>query len=325
MDPVLLARIQFALTPGFHFIFLPLTIGLAWLVFAFLTKYKNTGRDSYRRVAQFWLGLLMVSFVVSVATGITTEFRFGTNWSEYSRFVGDIFGAPLAAEGIFAFFLESVFIGVLIFGWKRLSVKTMWFSAGRVAQLHRNVSVLIEPLRRANRTYRARHVRRARRALPGGEAGERGSAECPAMGQCGGYALFWLLLISVAATVRTQPQLMQNYNAHLALWLLPLVIAVSGFLSMLSAMRGRLTAAFGYWALTIVMVLASVAAGLFPRMVPALNDPARSLTLYNASSSQLTLTVMLVLAIIGMPLVIGYTVWAYRAFSGKASLEDGQY
>jgi len=246
MDPVLLARIQFALTIGFHFIFLPLTIGLAWLIFAFLTKYKNTGEDFYRRVARFWLRLFVVSFAMGVATGITMEFQFGTNWSEYSRFVGDIFGAPLAAEGIFAFFLESVFIGVLIFGWKRLSVKTTWFSAGRVAQLHRHVSVLIEPLRPANRTYRARNVRSARRALPGGEAEERGSAECPVMGQCGGYALFWLLLlISVAATARTQPQLMQNYNAHLALWLLPLVI--------------------------------------------------------------------------------GYTVWAYRAFSGKVSLEDGQY
>jgi cytochrome d ubiquinol oxidase subunit I len=133
MDPVLLARIQFALTVGFHFIFPPLTIGLAWLLFAFLTKYKNTGEDFYRRVARFWLKLFVVSFAVGVATGITMEFQFGTNWSEYSRFVGDIFGAPLAAEGIFAFFLESVFIGVLIFGWKRFSVKTMWFASLMVA------------------------------------------------------------------------------------------------------------------------------------------------------------------------------------------------
>jgi cytochrome d ubiquinol oxidase subunit II len=140
-----------------------------------------------------------------------------------------------------------------------------------------------------------------------------------------GTAFWLLLLISVIATVRTQPLLMQNYNAYLALWLLPLGIAVFGFLSMLSDMKNRYTAAFVYWALTIVMTLASVATALFPRMVPALNDPALSLTVYNASSSQLTLTVMLVLALIGMPLVIGYTVWAYRAFSGKVSLEDAEY
>ena len=133
MDTVLLSRIQFALTVGFHFIFPPLTIGLAWLIVWIMTKYKNTGDELYRRMARFWIKVFALSFAVGVATGITMEFQFGTNWSEYSRFVGDIFGAPLAAEGIFAFFLESVFIGVLLFGWNRVSVKVHWFSSLMVA------------------------------------------------------------------------------------------------------------------------------------------------------------------------------------------------
>jgi len=133
VDAVLLSRIQFALTVGFHFIFPPLTIGLSWLIFWMMTRWRKTGVDLYRKMARFWIRIFTLSFVVGVATGITMEFQFGTNWSEYSRFVGDVFGAPLAAEGIFSFFLESTFIAVLIFGWKRLSTKTLWFSSLMVA------------------------------------------------------------------------------------------------------------------------------------------------------------------------------------------------
>jgi len=133
MDSVFLARIQFALTIGFHYIFPPLTIGLSWLIVWFMTKYKNTGEDRYREISYFWLKIFGLSFVIGVATGITMEFQFGTNWSEYSRFVGDIFGAPLAAEGIFAFFLESTFLSILLLGWNRISVKVHWFSSIMVA------------------------------------------------------------------------------------------------------------------------------------------------------------------------------------------------
>ena len=115
MDAVLLSRIQFALTAGFHFIFPPLTIGLSWFIVWLMWKLWRTAGESYRRAAKFWLRLFALSFAVGVATGITLEFQFGTNWAEYSRFVGDIFGAPLAAEGILAFFLESTFIGVHIY------------------------------------------------------------------------------------------------------------------------------------------------------------------------------------------------------------------
>jgi len=133
MDPILLSRIQFALTVGFHFIFPPLTIGLAWLIVWFMTKYKNSGDDFYRNASRFWIKLFATSFAFGVASGITMEFQFGTNWAEYSRFVGDIFGAPLAAEAIFSFFLESTFIGVLLFGWNKLSRKTLWFASLMVA------------------------------------------------------------------------------------------------------------------------------------------------------------------------------------------------
>ncbi|MHB9131948.1 MAG: cytochrome ubiquinol oxidase subunit I [Armatimonadota bacterium] len=133
MDPVLLARIQFALTAGFHFLFPPLTIGLAWLLVALMWRYKRSGAEADRRVARFWVKLFAISFAVGVATGITMEFQFGTNWAQYSRFVGDIFGAPLAAEAILSFFLESVFLGVLLFGWNRLSRNVHWFSSLMVA------------------------------------------------------------------------------------------------------------------------------------------------------------------------------------------------
>jgi cytochrome d ubiquinol oxidase subunit I len=133
MDAVVLSRIQFALTVGFHFVFPPLTIGLAWIIVYFMAKYKRTGSDFYRNASRFWIKLFTISFAVGVASGITMEFQFGTNWAAYSRFVGDIFGSPLAAEAIFSFFLESVFVGVLLFGWNRLSRNWLWFASLMVA------------------------------------------------------------------------------------------------------------------------------------------------------------------------------------------------
>lgn len=132
-DVVLLARLKFAMTIGFHFIFPPLTIGMAWLLVWMMGRYKKTSDESWGRMARFWLKIFAITFAVGVATGITMEFQFGTNWAKYSRFVGDIFGAPLAAEGIFAFFLESTFMGVLLFGWDRLSKRAMWFASLMVA------------------------------------------------------------------------------------------------------------------------------------------------------------------------------------------------
>ncbi len=133
LDPVLLARIQFALTIGFHFIFPPLSIGLAWLLVIVEGLGWRRNDDIYVRMGKFFGKLLALTFAVGVATGIVMEFQFGTNWAEYSKFVGDIFGAPLAAEGIFAFFLESAFLGLYLFGRNRVSKGVHWFSILMVA------------------------------------------------------------------------------------------------------------------------------------------------------------------------------------------------
>lgn len=133
MDAVLLSRIQFALTVGFHFIFPPLTIGLAWIIAYMMTKYVRTNNELYKTMSRFWIKLFGISFAVGVATGITMEFQFGTNWANYSRFVGDIFGAPLAAEAVIAFFLESTFLAVLLLGWNKVSPKVHLISAYMVA------------------------------------------------------------------------------------------------------------------------------------------------------------------------------------------------
>ncbi len=133
MDALLLARLQFALTIGFHFLFPPLTIGLAWLLVVVETLGWRKKDEVYKRIGMFFGKVLGLTFAVGVATGIVMEFQFGTNWAQYSKFVGDIFGAPLAAEGVFAFFLESGFLGLYLFGRHRVSRGVHWFSALMVA------------------------------------------------------------------------------------------------------------------------------------------------------------------------------------------------
>ncbi len=123
MDALLLSRFQFAATTMFHFLFVPLTLGLSVLVAYMETRYVKTGDETYLRMTKFWGKLFLINFAVGVVTGITLEFQFGTNWSRYSAYVGDIFGSLLAIEATVAFFLESTFIGVWIFGWEKLSKK----------------------------------------------------------------------------------------------------------------------------------------------------------------------------------------------------------
>lgn len=133
MDAVDIARWQFGITTVYHFLFVPLTIGLAILVACLQTAWVRTGNVSYLRATKFWGKLFLINFAMGVVTGIVQEFQFGMNWSDYSRFVGDIFGAPLAIEGLLAFFLEATFLGLWIFGWDRLSKRvhlaTIWIAA----------------------------------------------------------------------------------------------------------------------------------------------------------------------------------------------------
>ena len=116
-----LSRWQFAFTTLYHFIFVPLTLGLAWILFIMESVYVMTGKEIYKDMTRFWGKLFGINFALGVTTGITLEFQFGTNWAYYSHYVGDIFGAPLAIEGLMAFFLESTFVGLFFFGWDRLS------------------------------------------------------------------------------------------------------------------------------------------------------------------------------------------------------------
>jgi len=129
MDPIYLSRVQFALTIMFHYLFPPLTIGLGALLVILEGAWLKTGDAGYKSAAKFWTKIFALNFAMGVVTGIVMEFQFGTNWATYSRYVGDVFGSALAAEGIFAFFLESGFLAVLVFGWDRVSPRMHFFSA----------------------------------------------------------------------------------------------------------------------------------------------------------------------------------------------------
>lgn len=141
MDIVLLSRIQFAVTVIYHFLFVPLTIGLVILVAIMETLYARSHKEVYRKMANFWGKLFTINFALGVVTGITMEFQFGTNWSGYASYMGDIFGSPLAIEALFAFFLESAFMGLWLFGKDRISPKLRAFAMWMVA-LGTNISAL---------------------------------------------------------------------------------------------------------------------------------------------------------------------------------------
>src|SRR3954462_11516758 len=133
VDAVDLARIQFASTSIYHFLFVPVTIGLSFLVAILHTRWYRSADPGHRRLTRFFGTLLLINVAVGVVTGLVQEFQFGMNWSAYSRFVGDVFGAPLAMEGLAAFFLESTFLALWVFGWNRLSrrvhLATIWAAA----------------------------------------------------------------------------------------------------------------------------------------------------------------------------------------------------
>jgi cytochrome bd ubiquinol oxidase subunit I len=141
MDVLGLSQSQFAITTVYHFFFVPLTLGLSVLVAIMETLYVRSGNSIYKQMAQFWGKLFLINFAMGVVTGLVMEFQFGMNWSEYSRFVGDIFGAPLAIEGLTAFFLESTFLGLWIFGWEKVSKKVHLFAIWMVA-IGSNISAL---------------------------------------------------------------------------------------------------------------------------------------------------------------------------------------
>ncbi len=141
MDPITLSRLQFALTTIYHWLFVPLTLGMGWYVAFMQTRYYQTRDETWRKMAKFWGKLFLINFAIGVVTGIVQEFQFGMNWSEYSRYVGDIFGAPLAVEALLAFFMESTFLGVWVFGEGRVPEKVHLASIWLVA-IGSNLSAL---------------------------------------------------------------------------------------------------------------------------------------------------------------------------------------
>jgi cytochrome d ubiquinol oxidase subunit I len=140
LDIVELSRLQFALTAMYHFLFVPLTLGMAFLLAIMETVYVLSGKQIYKDMTKFWGKLFGINFALGVATGLTMEFQFGTNWSYYSHYV-DIFGAPLAIEGLMAFFLESTFVGLFFFGWDRLG-KVQHMAVTWLVALGSNLSAL---------------------------------------------------------------------------------------------------------------------------------------------------------------------------------------
>jgi cytochrome d ubiquinol oxidase subunit I len=153
MDGLLFARLQFALTTLYHFFFVPVSISLAFYLAIMQTAWYRTGKPKYLKMVKFWSKPFLICFAVGVVTGIVLEFEFGMNWSEYSRFVGDVFGAPLAMEALLAFFLEATFIGLWIFGWDRLPKVFTWRVSG-VWRRYEPVRVLILTPTRGCRTRR---------------------------------------------------------------------------------------------------------------------------------------------------------------------------
>uniref|UniRef100_UPI0037DA49C2 cytochrome ubiquinol oxidase subunit I n=1 Tax=Variovorax sp. TaxID=1871043 RepID=UPI0037DA49C2 len=133
LDIVALSRLQFAVTALYHFLFVPLTLGLSVVIAIMETVYVMTGRVIWRDMTKFWGVLFGINFAMGVATGVVMEFQFGMNWSYYSHYVGDIFGAPLAIEGLMAFFLEATFVGLMFFGWNKLKPHAHLFVTFMVA------------------------------------------------------------------------------------------------------------------------------------------------------------------------------------------------
>src|SRR4029079_4007181 len=141
VEVVDLSRLQFAVTALYHFLFVPLTLGLSWILVIIESVSVMPGKEIYRDMTKFWGKLFLINFAMGITTGITMEFQFGTNWAYYSHYVGDIFGAPLAIEGLMAFFLESTFVGLFFFGWDKLS-KVGHLAVTALVALGSNLSAL---------------------------------------------------------------------------------------------------------------------------------------------------------------------------------------
>jgi cytochrome bd-type quinol oxidase subunit 2 len=306
MTALALARLQFAITTIYHFFFVPLTLGLSSLVALMETLYVRSGDEVYKRMTKFWGNPFLINFAMGVVTGIVMEFQFGMNWSDYARFVDDIFGAPLTIEALLAFFLESTFLGIWIFGWDKLPkgvhAATIWLVA-----IGSNLSALWILI--ANSFMQE----------PAGYALRNGRAEMTDFGTLITNPHVWLQFPHVLfAGMSTAALLCPGHQRPPPGQEKQLPRLVVGWF-IRQRQHGR---AFVMTSLTIALSSITVTMGLYPRvMVSSLNDEW-SLTIYNASSSPYTLRVMTIIALIFVPVVLLYQGWSYWVFRKRIGRED---
>lgn len=279
---LLLARIQFALTIGFHYIYPPLSIGLGVFLVIVEGLYLKTKDTLWCQVARFWTKVIALTFAIGVATGLVMEFEFGTNWAKYSRFVGDVFGSALAAEGISAFLLESGFLAVLVFGWDKVGPRLHFFATVMVCLGAHFSAVWIVIANSWMQTSVGHHI----------------TALAPGLGHCFQRGF---MRGRPAERMRAQP-----------FWF---AIPVLTMLAVANVPReifhGREFRAFLSSCAAIGLLVALIEIGLYPNLLLSAPEPAHSLTIVNAASSPMTLRIMLIMAGIGVPLVIAYTIGIY--------------
>jgi cytochrome bd-type quinol oxidase subunit 2 len=299
VNPEFLSRLQFALTASFHFIFPPISMGLGLLMVWMAWKYVRTGDPVWRQASLFWTKVYGLVFALGIATGVVQEFAFGMNWSQYSRFVGNVFGSLLAAEGVFAFFLEGGFLGLMLFGGERLGPR-MWLLATSLVVFGAHFSALW--------ILMANLQARVRRWIP---------RLVGLFALFGAVAALWIAVSEYGVT--------DTYTDDIWPIVFPLVALAAFVVMVIMVRRGRDAAAFFSSSAMLAFLLATVPAGLYPNMLKSSTDPTFSMTVTNASAASNTLTVMLIMAIIGIPFVLLYTAGVQYIFRGKVKLTASSY
>jgi Cytochrome bd terminal oxidase subunit I/Cytochrome bd terminal oxidase subunit II len=337
-DALLVSRLQFAFTVTYHYLFPMLTMGLALLIFVLKSVYMRNRNELYNNSARFWGKIFAVTFVMGVVTGIPLEFQFGTNWAAFSEYAGDIIAQTLAMEGAFAFFLESAFVGLFLWGEDRFGQRVHWFSSlmvflgtwaldesGNFFQpLWTDFSpfsgtpgildwytVLIGLLALTTLVVHGSNFI----AL---KTEDDLNARSRRIARGFSFATVLLTVVATLATFWVSPEMLRSFNERPYGYILPLV-ALAGLIGMVFFdLRGRDREAFLSSGAYIVGMLTSTVFGVYPNVLPAV-DPANSLTIQNASASTYGMTVGLVWWSIGMVLAAVYFI-IYRLFRGKVRL-----
>lgn len=318
----------------------------------FEALYVKTGNKQYEILTRFWLKIFAITFGIGVATGIIMEFEFGTNCAVYSRYVGDIFGSALAAEGLFAFGLESTFLGILLFGWNRVSPKVHLFSTVMVFLGSMFSAVWIVVANSWQQTPAGYHI-----VGEGSDARAEVTDFWAMVFNPSRLSLFMtqgaiFLLLKTEGRLHTRltfllkkgmlffitsfavtslytllflPGVTDKFKEYPVFFVLPLLafLAVANVPRLVS--KKKYAQALIFSSLTMAFLLMLVAFQLYPVLLPSTIDPEHSVTIYNAASSQKSLGIMLTMVVIGAPLLMGYLIFLYKTFNGKVMLDDTSY